>query len=763
MRSWAGLLLMAGLVACADADDEATGDAGPAAGGHGVAGIVVLDGAALAGRAVVPVEAGAAFRFVGLRFDADANPRLEARTRDAAGAWSPWRAVTVTWSEGPAYNGLLALESAAEALELRPAPGAALRFLALDLRTAPPPATPSAGATAVRGFALGPPGLVADRAAWGARADRCTDAPALRPRFATVHHTVTPNADPVDPALRLRQLQAYHVDVNGGCDLPYHLVVSADGRLWQGRPDERRGGAHTFGHDMDNVGVALLGDFDAAPPTTAALDGLARALRLLHDAHDLPLDAEHVRAHRDWPGAFGACPGAELDARLDDVIAAAPTIALDPPGDGPDAPPPLPPCPDGDGPTCGDPALGLSPTDLYDCLAGEFRFAATCEAGCAVAPDGAPDACRMRAPAECPAGEGTYCGGGVGLDPATLYTCAAGIFTPQEVCAEGCRPAGGAADACLAPPPDDPVCPDGEGLGCGAAGQDRTNVYRCAAGRYTREQVCAFGCLRGACNPSPQMFCPDGDGRYCGQDVGREADSLFDCADGVFTPVEACPRGCRGGACVAPPSCPDGDRDYCGGEVGRDAAVLYRCLAGAFMEVERCAHGCAERRCAAAPPPACPNGDGLYCGGPVGRDANTLYRCTGGAFAEVERCANGCAEMPAGTDDACAGGAPAGCPNGNGLYCGGPVGRDANTLYRCTDGAFSEDARCPAGCSVMPAGVSDACGGACASGNGLYCGGPVGLDQNRLYRCTNGAFRVEQECGGAGCFTAPPGQPDRCN
>ncbi|MCI5197527.1 MAG: hypothetical protein D3919_15170, partial [Candidatus Electrothrix sp. AW5] len=88
----------------------------------------------------------------------------------------------------------------------------------------------------------------------------------------------------------------------------------------------------------------------------------------------------------------------------------------------------------------------------------------------------------------------------------------------------------------------------------------------------------------------------------------------------------------------------------------------------------------------------CPNGDGLYCGSVVSRDANTLYRCTNGAYTVEEQCSNGCKSMPIGQDDKCEDVVvppPATCPNGDGLYCGSVVSRDANTLYRCTNGVYT--------------------------------------------------------------------------
>lgn len=112
--------------------------------------------------------------------------------------------------------------------------------------------------------------------------------------------------------------------------------------------------------------------------------------------------------------------------------------------------------------------------------------------------------------------------------------------------------------------------------------------------------------------------------------------------------------------------------------------------------------------------------------------------------------------------------AAGGCPLGNGLYCGnnGGVTGDPGTLYRCTNGAITVEQTCSAGCLRAPDGEPDACVDAtqtCTYGNGLYCGGNgITGNADTLYRCTNGAITVEQVCT-AGCAQQPVGLNDTCN
>lgn len=103
----------------------------------------------------------------------------------------------------------------------------------------------------------------------------------------------------------------------------------------------------------------------------------------------------------------------------------------------------------------------------------------------------------------------------------------------------------------------------------------------------------------------------------------------------------------------------------------------------------------------------CPSGDGNYCGGDgVDGDPATLYACTGGQLTPIETCALGCQYNDSGTDDTC----NTSCPFGDGMYCGGDgIGGDAATLYQCAAGTVTAIEQCANGCDARPAGYDDAC------------------------------------------------------
>jgi hypothetical protein len=157
---------------------------------------------------------------------------------------------------------------------------------------------------------------------------------------------------------------------------------------------------------------------------------------------------------------------------------------------------------------------------------------------------------------------------------------------------------------------------------------------------------------------------------------------------------------------------------------------------------------------------ACPLGDGRYCGGVhVGGRVGNLYQCTAGQLELVEACSAGCFTAPPGTPDRC----NRECAYGDGRYCGrNGVSGSPGTLYRCTAGVRSVIRECDAGCEPAAPGKDDACATTCPLGDGRYCGGNrIAGEEGNLYDCAAGRITLVRTCA-AGCFEAPPGEPDRC-
>jgi N-acetylmuramoyl-L-alanine amidase len=212
-------------------------------------------------------------------------------------------------------------------LQYRVPPGkAAPTFVVLEpLRSAPPPA--SDGPRAEDGVGQVAQGVttistpigslqVYGREDWGGRAPKCSTATTTS--RATIHHTVTPTKDSLTPQARLRQIQSYHMDVQGWCDIGYNYLVSRDGRMWRGRGVGVLG-SHVGDNNSGNVGISFMGTHTSTTATATQLCSAAKLLAVLHDEHPaLSLSSADIKGHRQYGGT--ECPGTALFNQIDDII-----------------------------------------------------------------------------------------------------------------------------------------------------------------------------------------------------------------------------------------------------------------------------------------------------------------------------------------------------------------------------------------------------------------------------------------------------------
>ncbi len=207
------------------------------------------------------------------------------------------------------------------------------------------------------------PGLtIHPREAWGA--DLAPTGPILpeTPQFLLVHHTASPSSYG-DARDVIRGVYRFHTGpAKGWADVCYQFFVGRDGDVWEGRAGALAGPVVA---DASNGSqgfaqlVCLLGDFQVAPPTPAALDALVRVLAWLarRDGIDVAPGATAtfrsrgsdrwragttvttptIAGHRDM--TYTACPGAAMYALLPAVREqVALTVArwAAPPAPGPD-------------------------------------------------------------------------------------------------------------------------------------------------------------------------------------------------------------------------------------------------------------------------------------------------------------------------------------------------------------------------------------------------------------------------------------------
>jgi hypothetical protein len=131
--------------------------------------------------------------------------------------------------------------------------------------------------------------------------------------YITVHHSAMDGGVRLDGSLAtavsaVQRIQSAQMASSGFGDVGYHFLIDDRGRIFQGR-ELRWQGAHAGGNNnVGNVGVCVIGNFDEARPTSAALGALERLVATLE--RELRIPPGRVKAHLDWKGTV--CPGKNL-------------------------------------------------------------------------------------------------------------------------------------------------------------------------------------------------------------------------------------------------------------------------------------------------------------------------------------------------------------------------------------------------------------------------------------------------------------------
>ncbi len=119
------------------------------------------------------------------------------------------------------------------------------------------------------------------RADWGANESWRSGRPTFNQTIKQVHihHTVNANdyARGDVPAL-IRGMYAYHTQSLGWSDIGYNFLVDRFGRGFVGRaggPARLVRGAHTLGFNDESTGISVIGNYETAHPTAAALSAIA--------------------------------------------------------------------------------------------------------------------------------------------------------------------------------------------------------------------------------------------------------------------------------------------------------------------------------------------------------------------------------------------------------------------------------------------------------------------------------------------------------
>ena len=310
----------------------------------------------------------APYEMVAVTSQGASAPDVQVRTR-SQGAWTHWQTLAPLAGDGPDANTDEAKRSAdlsatellwvGESNGVQVRAGRALgpdaRVLLVDPGTlpsdAPAGAVPSPRVhdrvrqdTAKASDPTdAPQPTILNRSDWGADESWRSGDPVYDSTIkqAHIHHTAGSNDyTRADVPAIIRGDYWYHTQVLGWSDLGYNFVVDKFGRIWEGRAggiDRPVHGAHTLGFNTDSVGVAAIGEYSAATPSSDLVRSLVRLTAWKLDAYGRkPAGYTRVRSagsdrypagtwvrlpvidgHRDTNQT--ECPGDKLYAKLPDI------------------------------------------------------------------------------------------------------------------------------------------------------------------------------------------------------------------------------------------------------------------------------------------------------------------------------------------------------------------------------------------------------------------------------------------------------------
>lgn len=109
-----------------------------------------------------------------------------------------------------------------------------------------------------------------------------------------------------NPTDTFEQIRDYHMKQRHYSDIGYHYIITFDGKIHVGRPEDTIG-AHVQGHNANSLGICLVGNSELNPMSEAQLASLVPLLEHLLDKHSLK--KKDVLGHSEIADNPTACPG----------------------------------------------------------------------------------------------------------------------------------------------------------------------------------------------------------------------------------------------------------------------------------------------------------------------------------------------------------------------------------------------------------------------------------------------------------------------
>jgi hypothetical protein len=151
---------------------------------------------------------------------------------------------------------------------------------------------------------------------WGSTPQPIPDARKHTPKYITIHHAGVLWEAKTTPDKFVKNMQTWGQKEKNWPDLPYHFLIAPDGRIFEGRALAYEPDTNTKYELAGNIGVEMMGNFNAQRPSEAQLQSCVKLVAWL--AQELNVAPENIRGHNDAAPGQTDCPGKDFYRYLKD-------------------------------------------------------------------------------------------------------------------------------------------------------------------------------------------------------------------------------------------------------------------------------------------------------------------------------------------------------------------------------------------------------------------------------------------------------------
>ena len=130
------------------------------------------------------------------------------------------------------------------------------------------------------------------------------------PARITIHHEGTKLVNGEDAAKKIKRIQVWGMGPDRNwVDIPYHFLISPDGRIFEGRDVNTVGETNTEYDPTGHLLISCLGNLEEQEITVAQLNSLIKLIA--YSCKKYSLSIETLAAHKDYSKQT-TCPGKNL-------------------------------------------------------------------------------------------------------------------------------------------------------------------------------------------------------------------------------------------------------------------------------------------------------------------------------------------------------------------------------------------------------------------------------------------------------------------